>query len=295
MFHTLKTILKNINNDGKISKARVDTKAKMKIYLRTFLYLSSMIKLQKLYEKYNLDSLLKGNIDLYNKMHYPLLNKDFNNQTKLKYLDNHFKIISKLKSDALTEIYSDNGMLLVDMSAYNIPINIKLKNDPYTKKEGDITIYLETQNPINKIFKITGLLSEETLYIGCVQGQTTKEQIQQLTKEFFGMRPHNFLLYCIMEFAKNLGCKNLYAIKNDFHVSKATAKTRERISFDYNEFFKELNLISETKSWSVIDINYPLKDISEIKSKKRSMYRKRYALLENISKDIAKKVEEIKV
>ena len=96
-----------------------------------------------------------------------------------------------------------------------------------------------------------------------------------------------------MEFSRNLGCSSIYAIKNNFHVSNARARTRGKILFDYDTFFRELNVISETLSWFILSTSYTLKNISEIKSKKRSMYKKRYELLENVSLDIQNKTKNI--
>ncbi len=288
MITSFKTIINNLAKDTKRHKP----KDKMKIYLRVIIFLPTIIKLQKLYEKYDLDFILEMDIAHYNKVYYPFLEKNFTTQKKLEYLEEHFKVISNFKKEYQYALYN-SVILLLDMSKYNIEMNLKLKYDYHTHKEGEITIFFEDKKSLNSIFKITGLLSKNIFYIGCIQGQTSNDVIRGLTKECFGMRPHNFLLYCLMEFSRNLGCKSIYAIKSDSHVYTIKGKTKDRISFNYDTFFKELNVISETPSWHILDIKYPLKDISEIKSKKRSMYKKRYALLENISTDIANQTKQL--
>ncbi len=289
MITSFQTIMNNLGKYDELHKP----KAKMKIYFKVIIFLPTIIKLQKLYEKYDFDFVLEKDINRYKTIYRHFLQKDFNNRDKLAYLEEHLKFISKFKKKYQYELYND-AILLLDMSKYTIEMNLKLEYDPLTSKEGEITIFFEDKNSLNKIFKITGLLSKNIFYIGCVQGQTSNDMMRSLTKECFGMRPHNFLLYCLMEFSRNLGCSNIYAIKSNFHVSKARARTRDKISFNYDTFFRELNVISETPSWHILDTKYPLKNISEIKSKKRSMYRKRYELLENISTDIANKTEQLK-
>ena len=287
MITVFKTIINNLVKYDQICKPKdkIGSKAKKRIFYRTIMFLPTIIKLQKLYKKYSLDFALEMDINHYNKAYYPFLQKDFNNQRKLKYLEEHFKVISNFKKKYQHELY-DNAILLLDMSKYHIEMNLKLQYDHFSRHEGEITIFFEDRNSLKKIFKITGLLSKNIFYIGGVQGQTSNDLMRSLTKECFGMRPHNFLLYCLMEFSQNLGCSSLYAIKNNFHVSNARARTRGKVLFDYDAFFRELNIIAETPSWNILNAKYQLKDISEIKSKKRSMYKKRYELLENISTDI---------
>jgi len=292
--NTIKTIINNLLKHNQICKPKdkIGSKAKKRLFYRTILFLPTIIKLQKLYKKYSLDLALKMDINHYNKAYYPLLRKDLNNKDKLKYLEEHFKVISNFKKEYQYALY-DDAILLLDMSKYNIEMNLKLQYDHTSRHEGEITIFFDDKNSLNKIFKITGLLSKNIFYIGGVQGQTSNDQMRSLTKECFGMRPHNFLLYCLMEFSQNLGCSSIYAIKNNFHVSNARARTRGKILFDYDAFFKELNIISETPSWHILDAKYQLKNISEIKSKKRSMYKKRYDLLENISADINNRTRQL--
>jgi len=291
-----KTIINNLAKHDQICKPKdkIGSKAKKRLFYRSIMFLPTTIKLQKLYKKYDLDFALEMDINHYNKAYYPFLQKDLNNRLKLEYLEEHFKVISNFKKKYQHALY-DDAILLLDMSKYNIEMNLKLQYDHFSRHEGEITIFFEDKNSLNKIFKITGLLSKNIFYIGGVQGQTSNDLMRSLTKECFGMRPHNFLLYCLMEFSRNLGCSSIYAIKNNFHVSNARARTRGKILFDYDAFFRELNVISETLSWHILDTKYQLKNISEIKSKKRSMYKKRYELLENISTDINNQTKQLKI
>jgi len=289
MITSLKNIFYNLHSHHKSEHTTlIAPKAKRRIIYRVFLYLPTVIKLQKLYKNYDLAFVLQKDINHYNKAYYPLLNKNIDNSSKLKYLEEHFKTISTFKPVYKYLLYTQSIMLL-DMSKYDIDVNLKIQYDHFSRHEGELTFYLEDRNTQHKIFKMTGLINSHQFYIGGVQGQTTKDVIRNLTKECFGMRPHNFLLYCLMEFVKVLGCKEVYGIKNIFHVSNARKRTRGLISFDYDKFWQELNPIRETPFWYVLSSNYELRNLSEVKSNKRSMYKKRYNLLTDISSDLVKK------
>jgi len=236
MIVTLKHIFYNLSSRNKNEHTIfIAKKARRRILYRTFFYLPTVIQLQKLYEKYNFDFVLQRDINHYNKAYYPLLNKNVNNFSKIQYLEDHFRVISTLKPQYRHLLYND-AILLLDMSKYHINITLKLQYDHFSRHEGELTFFIEDKNTKHKIFKITGLINSHQFYIGGVQGQTTKDVMRILTKECFGMRPHNFLLYCLMEFVRILGCMEVYGIKNLSHVSNVRKRTRDLISFDYDKF-----------------------------------------------------------
>ncbi|MDQ6990218.1 MAG: DUF535 family protein [Mariprofundaceae bacterium] len=92
--------------------------------------------------------------------------------------------------------------------------------------------------------------------------------------------------FCVTEFCRQLGCINIYGISNQAHVSQSHHKTKDRIKFDYDAFWSEMTAIKEDEHWFSMPYKYPQKDISEVKTKKRGMYRKRYLILDEIVQQI---------
>ena len=261
-----------------------------KLLLRTVLFLPRQIKLQNLYDKYNLGFVLKKHLNHYNKLYYPYLIKGLPVHSKLQYLEEHFITISKFDKKVIYSLYN-NSIELIDLSPYNLNLLLKMKYDHSFRIEGEITFYLEDKDSSETLYTITGIFIKNAFIIGGVQGKTTKETIQLLTKKCFGMRPQNFLLLCVMEFSKDMDCSYIYGVKGEYHTYEAIKRLKNRIKFDYNTFWSELGSAEELNQWFAFPSSNPLKNILEIQSSKRSMYRKRYTLLENISVDIKNKIE----
>ncbi len=97
------------------------------------------------------------------------------------------------------------------------------------------------------------------------------------------MRPHNLLFFCVTEFCRSIGGQTLYGISNTHHIYKSHKKTEQRIHFDYDNFWCDFTDQPLENAWFSIACYYPRKAIADIKSKKRSMYRKRYEMLDNIA------------
>lgn len=288
MIKTSKKIFSNIKNRKK--ECDLSSKFINKLLLRNCLFLSRQIKLQKLYDKYQLGFILEKHLNHYNKLYYPYLIKGLPTHSKLQYLEEHFQTISKFDKKVQDALYN-NFIELIDLSQYGLNICFKMRYDHSFRLEGDITFYLEEKDSAEILYAITGTFIKDAFIIGGVQGKTTKETIQQLTKACFGMRPQNFLLFCVMEFSKNMNCSYIYGVKGEHHTYEAIKRLKNRIKFDYNKFWSELGSAKESSKWFILSSDYPLRDILEIQSNKRSTYKKRYNFLENVSLDIMNKAK----
>jgi uncharacterized protein VirK/YbjX len=151
------------------------------------------------------------------------------------------------------------------------------------EKEGEFIFHLKSEN--RRIYSLVTNVNEKFVFISNIQGHKNIDLIKNFTKQCFGMRPHNLLLYCVIEFYRNIfNIEKLCGIKKECHIYNELNK-KERIKFDYDHFFREIfkDKLTEKKCWYIMPNIYPLKPISDIKKKKRSMYKKRYQMLNDIS------------
>jgi len=282
MLSTLHTIFSNILHSN------ASRKDKFRLSSRILLHIPYQLQLQRLFQQYHLED-----IPAYNPRHYyrftlPYLNKNLENKDKLHYIEDHLKKLSGLKPMLWKQIYQDS-LLILDFNIVEQPIRLKVSYFEQFEKEGDLTFYLEDANSGQFIYTMTGIFSSEGFMIGGFQGGIDNAMMRTLTKTCHGMRPHNLLFFCATEFCRALGCETICGISRENHISNQKNKTKERIQFDYNNFWGDFTDQQEHGGWYTMTCQYPLKPIEDVKSKKRGMYRKRYLMLDQISSSIKKK------
>ncbi|MBZ7986544.1 DUF535 family protein [Campylobacter canadensis] len=141
----------------------------------------------------------------------------------------------------------------------------------------------------NCLYTLSFTLLEEALFISALQGATNnKELLKEFTKDFHSIRPMNFIIFMAFVFAKSLSLKQVYAVKDKYMVSnfKRNRIRNNKIVYiqNYDDIWKDnTKIIKENKESFLIE--YLKKDLEEIPSKKRSMYKKRYEFLDSIRID----------
>ena len=115
------------------------------------------------------------------------------------------------------------------------------------------------------------------------RGENAAEIIKSLTKQLHGMRPMFLLVECFKWLAQHwqmqlVGIPHHYQTKIRLHGSK-------KIYMNYDEFWQENGAQRGDKYWQ-LPLQVEQRPLEEIQSKKRSMYRKRYQLFEQIEQGI---------
>lgn len=79
----------------------------------------------------------------------------------------------------------------------------------------------------------------------------------------------------------------IYAVASEHHYYQKEEKNRQKIRFNYNEFWTELGgEPSQIEGWFKMPVLYPRKILSDIPAKKRSQYSQRYQLMDQIKADV---------
>jgi uncharacterized protein VirK/YbjX len=274
------------------SKA-IDFKNKCRLTLRIFIYLKSCLLLYQHYQQTPLAFVLDRFPRKYYKFHHPYLYSVASQQEKIDFSIGHAQFLSSLSLDFCTKIY-DAGDILIDFSSVGLDISLMISHSEQFEKEGEITISLIDDADKKRIFSLTGAFFNGGFYIGGLQGRSNaEEQFKHFTKTTFGMRPHNMIAFCTMAICQSLSIDRIYGVTNKTHIYQSKENTKQRVQFDYNVFWTELQAeLDESQHWFVLKTQYPQKDLSLIPSKKRSQYKKRYLLLDSIKTEIHDKIQK---
>ena len=135
---------------------------------------------------------------------------------------------------------------------------------------------------------------KQVLYIGCHQGSKHGLEVnKELTKAFFGYRPKNFILYALRILAKELAVDELRAVSNyGFYANNHIRKNR-KLLVSYDKFWKECGgEIMADQRFFTRPLIEPRKTMEEVPTRKRAVYRKRFAFLDALEEDLQKTLQK---
>lgn len=164
-------------------------------------------------------------------------------------------------------------------------IALYLNINPLDPLEGFFSINLQKGN--ERLYDASFALFEPNqLLIASIQGKkgdTAAEEIKWATKQLHGIRPM-FLLVYIFKMLCEIKQFQLLGIPKK-HQAKYRFNDFSRLLFDYDAFWAENGGALKQNYWYIPN-TIERKSMDDIPSKKRSMYKKRYEMLDNIKQSL---------
>jgi uncharacterized protein VirK/YbjX len=136
-----------------------------------------------------------------------------------------------------------------------------------------------------RLFTISfGHAEPRVLMIGCVQGPHRHvdglQSGRDITKAAEGLRPAHLLMHMLRECACAWGVERIVGVDEPFQSKGRWNHPAVGRKFDYETFWTEVGgTRREDGNWE-LPVRVPPRPLEDVPAKRRSMYRKRYALLE---------------
>jgi uncharacterized protein VirK/YbjX len=133
-----------------------------------------------------------------------------------------------------------------------------------------------------------GFLSQHSVLVASVQGVRGEsgcnlEAIQSITKQNHGLRPHHLLLNIFQMTCADWGVTEIRGIDPNHQVKKRRNADKQGFTFDYREFWTELGAVQlDDQDW-LLPSQAQRRAVEDIPSRKRALYRKRYAFLDDLA------------
>ncbi len=209
--------------------------------------------------------------------HYTIKNKDVESRltammTDLRFVQAYLPKLTEEEEYILAKMHDD--------------YSIKLKINHLNSSEGVLHIGVYQGNK-RLYFSTFSIGYDDNLTIGSIQGANGKESqgsIKSATKALFGLRPQQLLIWVLLDFANILKFNKVEAVSNNNHPStklRHRFKNKRPFIADYDQIWSSYHgKRLSSGNWEIPPMY--LKPMAEISSKKRSMYRKRYAMLDEI-------------
>ena len=129
------------------------------------------------------------------------------------------------------------------------------------------------------------------LWIGAMQGTSAddaQEIIKACAKHMASYRPKNLILYAARAVARGLGCEKIIAVSNAGFYANNGLRLDRKLKTNLDEFWTEADgeKTADARFYELKTVEHR-KSLEEMKPNKRSMYRKRFKLLDEIDAAIA--------
>ena len=264
-----------------------------------------MKRLENYFANYKPDpELLHRQIVLYELLCRIVIFKESTSTERLDGIINHFNYIQNIFTDeAIQSMYSiDKDNLLDDVSRIKRGIvvwqseELDMKAQLYygagQRKEGLLTLLLtlENQGVYHANFRFgKGFNGEPAMWIGTVQGyKDGLDNAKTVTKKMFGYRPKNFIMFLLRHIAVICKVESIYAVSDEgFYANTHLVRGHRAKVAELNPLWEESGgVVCSDKRFFKIPLEEYRKPIEEIKSQKRSQYRKRYDLLDQYQEEV---------
>jgi len=219
-------------------------------------------------------------------------------------LDTYRFIMSK--GDAFKKVITNsNGIEIARWQLNNdIECFFRLGYHDMHRKEGELVLFFECDQLGGTLATIAFSFEEMdsgnwVSRIGCIQGHKINDSdvTKQVQKLLQGLRPKSFMVFAVQEFSRQLGLTAIYGAGDVIHPYRKQHTIHlhwlHAIQFDYDAFWSECGGRLDPDGWFELPLTLMHKDIQEIKTNKRSLYNRRYRLLDDISLKIADTVKTL--
>ncbi|ENX34831.1 hypothetical protein F889_01469 [Acinetobacter colistiniresistens] len=239
---------------------------------------------------------------LYLKLQYPYLSGNLNEEQRLLCLTQHYDWFF---ANIECSHHSQREVLLwrYDFESENqsdqLGLYLQFRAD--FEHEGEMALLLKLNDTLQYTLTFSYILlnKQPTFFVGGLQGGsqniTNPEGIKQLTKNLYGLRPKQLMLHGLSVLCAFYKVENVVGVSNENHAFKRSRKKRwrQRVKTNMDEFWLEFG--AELDAWKNFGFE-PLSnqiDLEAIPSKKRSQYRKRQLLLDQLVEQAEVRLSEL--
>lgn len=224
---------------------------------------------------------------------------------RIKLVEEHLNFLTRtMNENFLRELYGGKEILLWKMPLDETlgEMRLVLFIHGGQKKEGlaSIILFLSDNTAVYQIMFWIAKDSAEnfSMYIGALQGpnvENSKDLIKVLTKKCHAYRTKNLILYAAQAVARALNLKKIYAVTNEGYYANNHIRADRKLKTSFSDFWQECGgSPTNDKRFFELPLVEKRKTFEEIPTQKRAVYRRRFALLDEIDAAIFENLQAYK-
>ncbi len=225
-------------------------------------------------------------------IYWPYINHTWTMQRKLAAIDQHFRMLdgsAKIIAHATFE-----EVVLARLEEEYAGLRLVLDKAVWFLREGEIVLNLFVND--QRFYSIAFTLGMEdgksVVLVGALQGSNSdlaSEVYREITHALHGMRPRDFLMVAFKLLCGEFGVDRIWAVSSDYRQHNSPyfgGGHKEKVLVSYNEVWAEHGGLALDNGFFEIPAIVRNKDMSEIPTRKRAVYRRRYEMLDKLALDI---------
>jgi uncharacterized protein VirK/YbjX len=225
-------------------------------------------------------------------IYWPYINHTWTMQRKLAAIDQHFRMLggpAKILAHATFD-----EVELAQLEEEYAGLRLVLDKAAWFLREGEIVLnlFINDQRFYSIAFTLGVEDGEQVVLVGALQGSNSElaaEVYKDITHVLHGMRPRDFLMVAFKLLCGELGIQRIWAVSCDYrqHNSPYFGDSHKcKVLVAYNDVWAEHGGVELDNGFFEIPVLVRHKDMSEIPSRKRATYRRRYEMLDKLALDI---------
>ena len=225
-------------------------------------------------------------------------------EERIKLIEDHMKFLkATIKPEIILDLYSDKSLKLwkMELGEEFQSMELVLRIEPGQRKEGllALMLLLPDGEPIYQIiFWIArDKLGDWSMWIGAMQGPNmddAKEVVKKITKKCHSYRTKNLILYATQAVARTLDLRKIYAVTNEGYYANNHVRSDRKLKTSFSDFWIEVGgSHTDDPRFDSLPLNETRKSEEEIPTRKRAVYRRRFALLDEIDSSIEKNLNSV--
>jgi uncharacterized protein VirK/YbjX len=224
-------------------------------------------------------------------MYWPYINYTWPMNRRLAAIDQHFRMLGG--SAAVISHATFEEVEVASLEEY-AGLRVVLDKAIWFLREGEIVLnlFVNDQRFYSIAFTLGIDSGQPLILVGALQGsnsESAQEVYRDITHALHGMRPRDLLMVALKLLCGELGISRIWAVssENRQHNSPYFGTShKEKVLVAYNEVWQEHGGTPLDNGFYEIPTTVKHKDMSEIATRKRANYRRRYEMLDKLALDI---------
>jgi uncharacterized protein len=225
-------------------------------------------------------------------IYWPYINHTWTMAKRLDVIDRHYRMLGDKASILAEATVQDVELARCDVQFPGL--RLVLEKAPWFLREGEmvLSIFVADERVYSVAFTLGMEAGQPMVYVGALQGRNldnVMEIYRNMTHALHGMRPRDFLLAALKLLSAAIGNPTIWGVSSEYrqHNGRYFAGShQEKLVADYDEVWTEQGGTVIGNGFSELSATIHYKDISEIPTRKRANYKRRYAMLEKLTIDI---------
>ena len=220
-------------------------------------------------------------------------------QERLTRVLSHYAEIDRIGAPLVFRV--EDKLVLQDLDTLHEGMRIVMDQPQWFLREGGLTLNIFLGNFRCMSLAFSFFRTPEgrlQVFIGGVQGRNAEDALEiyrTLTKAMSGQRPRDLLLEYLRFLCAHYDVQDLFAVTDDHRHHRHPYFGQTEFPMNYDEIWLDRGGVREGSDHFRLPLQAPRRPISEIKPNKRSLYRRRYALLDDLRASFGASLSQAKL